>query len=1082
MKQWMRRLATAGLSFVLAVAFFSASRIDAAELVVDINAGQAGLVTYTGDPGVDLAGSSLLPLQDSPHGMELWLTDYTPGGTHLLRDVFPGRAGSTPTPYRMLGNIAVFLAIDGIHGLELWRSDGTETGTFMLADIGPGPQHYGNSNAFPSALLNGVLYFAADDGVTGNELWRTDGTREGTFLLADIVPGYEGSDPTYLSSAANHIFFVRQREVWVSDGTTPGTRKIADINVSLCCKAAGNAVFFTANDEVHGLELWRADADGQNVRMVANLNTVAVGNGQDGSSDPEPEFTRGESLFFVAQTPLIPPTAGTANDCRFYRTDASGVGVTELANFHDRCGISKVINLPAGAMFSLSPAGNGDAAELWVTDGTPVGTMRLDLNGLAYSIATPSDHFKAAYGENGEAYFFGRLPGGFEPDKIWRTDGTRAGTHVYADLTTYSEQQEIAWLNGRVYFDTGGFGSDSAGDELWTSDGSVSGTFLVRNIMAGDLGSRITDLRVANSHLLFFATRTGGPRELWTSDGSSAGTLDLGTSDDGIVPPSDANVVFAEQLGSRVIYAADLGPEAHGRELSITDGTRTGTSLIRDINPGGSADPDSFLLLGNQMLFVAQDFDHGRELWRTDGTEAGTIQLQDIARFDGNIALGNSGSILNGIAYFTGSEVVSSPELWRTDGSVAGTFKVPGNVGQRVAILGGTGSRLLYQALSSGAMHLWSWNGSQASIVTAADGLKITADPGVTFEGRVCFRAWENDPRRADVWCASGVQGDLVRATNLGSLGLSAGDMRVLDNQLLVNALGSGAASGLYATHGVAAGMQRISEERIRSAKSFGVSQLVFLSEGGELMLTDGTTGGTRRLLQGVTLPGPASGAFGVLGSYVVLVVNDPGKGAVLWRTDGNVSGSRYLADLDPGTDPADAQSNAFFTLGDRLLYAGYRTGTGNQIWSISATDPNASDDSISATAASAVAVDVLDNDADFDGSLNAASVTVVTQPAHGTATVNATTGAITYTASATYSGADTLTYRVSDDQGHASNAATLSLQVTGGSGGDPPPPPPASGGSGGGGGALGLEILGLLLLTIRKGANPLRGRRLLRT
>ena len=128
------------------------------------------------------------------------------------------------------------------------------------------------------------------------------------------------------------------------------------------------------------------------------------------------------------------------------------------------------------------------------------------------------------------------------------------------------------------------------------------------------------------------------------------------------------------------------------------------------------------------------------------------------------------------------------------------------------------------------------------------------------------------------------MQGDVVRATNFAALGLSAGDMHTLGNKLLVNVPGSGPASGLYFTQGVAGTSQRISGARIKTAAAFGSSQLVFLSESGVLMLTDGTSAGTRNLLQGATLPGSISGAFGVLGSYVVFVVNDPARGAVLWR------------------------------------------------------------------------------------------------------------------------------------------------------------------------------------------------------
>ena len=1076
MKQFGRVSASAILASVIAAVFFMAIRGDAAELVNTIKAGMPSLVTWPGGlegtgVGVEIPAGMLLTQKDSAHGSEVWFTDGTPAGTRLVRDINPGSVSGGGAWYHRVGDVAVFLGSDGIHGPEVWRSDGTDAGTYMLADIGPGKQGFGGNAVFSSVVLDGVLYFAADDTVSGIELWRTDGTREGTYLAVDIVPGYAGSGPEGLTVAGNRLYFSLSDGLWSSDGTPTGTQRIADLHVIRCCVAAGNAVFFTANDEVHGIELWRAV--GQTVEMVANLSTEPMGAGQDGSSHPEFITARGESVLFIAQLRANTP-AGI--ECKLYRADASGGGATELRNLQINCSLRKVINLPGGMMFSLPSSGApapGQYDELWVSDGTAAGTMPLDLNGVHYSTVLLNDyHFKAAYGPNGEAYFFGTVGTG-QPDKIWRTDGTRAGTRVFADLSSRSAQQEIIWFNGRVYFDAGG--NTTAPDTgLWTSDGTVAGTTTVR---IGDI-SNITDLRIANGRLQFWsATADPNQRELWSSDGTSAGTIYLGNrSDVTSTAAVDASVVFAGQVGSRAVFAAQLDAFALGRELSITDGTRGNSSLIRNINIGGNADPGNFLKLGDQILFSAHDWDHGRQLWRTDGTESGTFQLQDIVRSgsDANVLLGSPDTIINGVAYFTAGEYGMYPDLWRTDGTVAGTYEIPGILGLRIHILGGNGNVLLYRALSGAdnRTHLYSWSGNQPQIIAAADALKITSDPGVTFDGRVCFRAWDVDPRYVDVWCASGMQGDVVRATNFAALGLSAGEMRLLGNKLLLNVPGSGSASGLYFTQGVAGTSQRISGARIKTALAFGNGQLAFLSESGNLMLTDGTSAGTRNLLQGATLPGSLSGAFGVLGSYVVFVVNDPIRGAVLWRTDGTPAGTRYVADLDPATAPATAQESAFFTLGNRLLYSGYRRNIGNDLWSFNATDPNASNDTLAATAASAISAAVLENDADFDGTLNAGSVSIVTQPSHGTAVVNATTGAITYTANSTYSGSDELTYRVSDTQGNVSNAATLSIQVTGGVSAPPPPPAPApSGGGGGGGGALGLEVLALMLLAFLKAA-----------
>jgi ELWxxDGT repeat protein len=99
---------------------------------------------------------------------------------------------SNPLPLN--GKIVMFLRYDDDGKREPWVSDGTETGTFSL-DIHPGPMGSIEDTLGGQpwmVVFQGNGYFLADDGTSGLELWRTNGTVAGTELVADLVPGSGG--------------------------------------------------------------------------------------------------------------------------------------------------------------------------------------------------------------------------------------------------------------------------------------------------------------------------------------------------------------------------------------------------------------------------------------------------------------------------------------------------------------------------------------------------------------------------------------------------------------------------------------------------------------------------------------------------------------------------------------------------------------------------------------------------------------------------------------------------------------------------------------------------------------------------
>ena len=112
---------------------------------------------------------------------------------NLLGDINTTGNDSSPSQLATVGSFSYFRATTPGFGMELWKSDGTEAGTSMVKDIFPGAESGIASFPLVSVGENGTIYFTANDGVHGVELWRTDGTTEGTFLVKDLVVGEAGS-------------------------------------------------------------------------------------------------------------------------------------------------------------------------------------------------------------------------------------------------------------------------------------------------------------------------------------------------------------------------------------------------------------------------------------------------------------------------------------------------------------------------------------------------------------------------------------------------------------------------------------------------------------------------------------------------------------------------------------------------------------------------------------------------------------------------------------------------------------------------------------------------------------------------
>jgi ELWxxDGT repeat protein len=629
------------------------------------------------------------------------------------------RGSSRPYGFTAAGRYIYFLAEDGESAQDTWkrvlfRTDGTPAGTVALDELGieiPYP-------VFWLVRFRDQLVVAAGD------VWITDGTVAGTrIVVSGTVRG--------LAVAGNAIYFIRDGELWFSDGSPNGTRAVVQFGEGGDLRylmAAGDSLYFTGCDPVHGCELWRSDGTAESTRMVADLAPGPDSGMFDSELDPPYAFFEG-SIYFLAYTREsgveLWRSDGSAEGTRQVKDINPGPsdGFVEAYDFFDAYRAHFTV-LDDELFFIASDGRHG--FELWRTDGTAAGTAMV--SDLVPGEAGLFDSISKADGCDprspptatleGYLYFVScRIDEDLNlVSDLWSSDGTAAGTRLLESGIGGS----IAVLDGGLYFTRGelngwrpelrrrdinsldstlvakldgGIGglhafadgllmtvwSETTGQEPWWSGGTAETTRLLRDIRGDDAGAEPRNLVEYHGGLVFTADDGIHGRELWRSDATEAGTALIADVRSG-AKGSEANQLIV--FDDAVFFVADDG--ISGTELWRTDGTPVGTHLVADVRPGsdGSA-PDRFAIVGDRLFFYADDGVHGRELWCSDGTREGTRLVRDVHPGAGGSDVydtpghvwpmfGDS-AVWRGKLYFPADDGMHGTDLWRSDGTESGT-------------------------------------------------------------------------------------------------------------------------------------------------------------------------------------------------------------------------------------------------------------------------------------------------------------------------------------------------------------------------------------------------------------------------
>lgn len=444
--------------------------------------------------GVAAGGMLIFAAPDPVHGTEPWCSDGTPEGTRLLADLADADlSGSFPGELMVLGRTALFFADDGEHGHDLWRSDGTAADTSRVADLQPGGIPAKRPDVRGWTALAGRVIFDFAPSVEDASLWTSDGTAAGTYrltpegvrstgILSPSVPP-PGSLVLFTASEGEH-----GAELWATDGTAAGTRRLADLlpgpdsSYPVDFVIFQGSVWFVARNPRGRVQLWRSDGTAAGTEPV----------GPDFWSIEHPAVHGGE-LWFLAWNGTglknLWSTDGTAGGTRLRVEMDPGRG-----SFHGFLMVSDGVRLYLSGH-------TDDGFGLWVSDGTAAGTRKI-------SDAYPgSARDLALFG--GRLYFPGSAGSPWRDD-LYVTDGTEVGTHPLhaAGGQSLGPVKNLLPLGNHLLLIT------DRGD-LWQTNGTEAGTTLVLDLSPTPLPFESLELVRAGSRAFFpgWSPETGW--ELW---------------------------------------------------------------------------------------------------------------------------------------------------------------------------------------------------------------------------------------------------------------------------------------------------------------------------------------------------------------------------------------------------------------------------------------------------------------------------------------------------------------------------------------------------------------------------------------
>ena len=546
---------------------------------------------------------------------------------------------------------------------QLWFSDATVEGTYLIRDFKSG---YYNEIRGITPLNDKVFFSAMASTLDDYQLYISNGTEEGTIALTNRnVPNSQEDAINHIVAFNGLVFFSAYdenmgNELWVSDGTPEGTHVFIDIvdgasgSFPADFFVFDNKLFFDAYTEDYGQELWVSDGTPEGTILFKDINP---GSG-DAMLYSKDYIVHGNLFYFFADN-------GTQG-MELWKSDGTSIGTVMVKDIESGIG-SSALTLEGGILNGqlIFAANDGiHGKELWLSDGTENGTILVtDINsGLSHGLT-----YNSPLVVSNSAIFFVGYYGPASQVGVWASNGTPEGT-VYLGAGS-PNTFGITPLGESVLYYASGPNNSSA---LWRSDGTLTGTEVLSEGLHSGTNSLFEVSFLTINDLIFFPGKTEvNGTELWISDGTAQGTnlfKDLNKT-------SGIRAGRITEVGDKSFFSYN------GSTLGVSDGTAPGTYQIPVIVEGrGTADRAKLVEFNDRLIFVGYDSDHGYELWTSDGTAAGTKMIKDIRPGAGGSLEGefNKHSLtkIGDKVYFSANNNASTNAIWVTDGTEEGTIQL----------------------------------------------------------------------------------------------------------------------------------------------------------------------------------------------------------------------------------------------------------------------------------------------------------------------------------------------------------------------------------------------------------------------